>query len=76
MEDSNGNIRYVETRRPVPVGKIYNYRLKQYAEEKFSVTSLSATNLKNLNTRSKANKIYESKYTKTPIMFGPWSLEI
>ena len=53
------------------VGNIYNYRLKQFAEEKFSVTSLAATNLKNLNTRSKANKIYETKYTKTPIMFGP-----
>ena len=53
------------------IGKIYNYRLKQYAEEKFSVTSLSATNLKNLNTRSKANKVYETKFTKTPIMFGP-----
>ena len=50
--------------------KIYHYRLKQYAEEKFSVTSLSATNLKNLNTRSKANKMYEAKCTKTPIMFG------
>ena len=71
MEDSNGNIRYVPSRRKLVVGKIYNYRLKQYAEEKFSVTSLSATNLKNLNTRSKANKIYETKYTKTPIMFGP-----
>ena len=71
MEDSNGNLRYVPSRRPLVVGKIYNYRLKQYAEEKFSVTSLSATNLKNLNTRSKANKIYETKYTKTPIMFGP-----
>ena len=71
LEDSNGNIRYVETRRPLVVGKIYNYRLKQYAEQKFSVTSLCATNLKNLSTRSKANKIYESKYKKTPIMFGP-----
>ena len=71
MEDSNGDIRYVKTRRPLVVGKIYNYRLKQYAEEKFSVTSLSATNMKNLNTRSKANKMYETKFTKTPIMFGP-----
>ena len=51
-------------------GRIYNYRLKQYAKEKFSVTSLSATNLKGLNTRSKANKVYEAKFTKTPIMFG------
>lgn len=70
MEDSNGNVRYIETRKPLVVGKIYNYRLKQYAEEKFSATSLSATNLKNLNTRSKASKMYETKYKKTPIMFG------
>jgi len=70
MEDSNGNIRMVKALRPMVVSKIYHYRLKQYAEEKFSVTSLSATNLKNLNTRSKANKMYEAKYTKTPIMFG------
>lgn len=70
MKDSNGNIRYINMRRPMVAAEIYNYRLKQYAEEKFSVTSLSATNLKNLNTRSKANKMHEAKYTKTPIMFG------
>ena len=70
IRDSNDNLRFVDAKRKLIVGKIYNYRLKQYAEEKFSVTSLSATNLKNLNTRSKANKIYETKYTKTPIMFG------
>ena len=70
MKDSNGNIRMVKALRKMVVSKIYHYRLKQYAEEKFSVTSLSATNLKNLNTRSKANKMYEAKYTKTPIMFG------
>lgn len=70
MRDSNGNIRMVKALRKMVVSKIYHYRLKQYAEEKFSVTSLSATNLKNLNTRSKANKMYEAKFTKTPIMFG------
>lgn len=70
MEDSNGNIRFIKARRRVVVGKIYNYRLKQYAEEKFSVTSLSSTNLKGLNTRSRASKAYEEKYKKTPIMFG------
>lgn len=70
MKDSNGNLRMVKALRPMVASKIYHYRLKQYAEEKFSVTSLSATNLKNLNTRSKANKMYEAKYTKTPIMFG------
>lgn len=70
IEDSNGNTRFVPARRELIVGRIYNYRLKQFAEEKFSVTSLSATNLKGLNTRSRANKIHETKYTKTPIMFG------
>lgn len=70
MKDSNGNIRMVKALRRMVASKIYHYRLKQYAEEKFSVTSLSATNLKNLNTRSKANKMYEAKFTKTPIMFG------
>ena len=70
IADSNGNIRLVPARRKLVVGKIYNYRLKQYSEEKFSVTSLSATNLKGLNTRSKANKVFETKYTRTPIMFG------
>lgn len=70
VKDSNGNIRYIPTRRPLVVGKIYNYRLKQYAKEKFSVTSLAATNIKNLNTKSKSNKVYESKFSRTPIMFG------
>lgn len=70
MEDSNGNPRQVLARRPVFVGKIYNYRLKQYAKEKFSVTSTSATNIKGLNTRSRASKIHEAKYTKTPIQMG------
>lgn len=70
LEDSNGNIRMVNSVRKLVVGKIYHYRLKQYAEEKFSVTSLSATNLKNLNTRSKANKMHEARFTRTPIQFG------
>ena len=70
IEDSNGNIRYIEARRKVVAGRKYIYRLKQYAEEKFSVTSLSATNLRNENTRSKANKLYKGLFTKTPIRFG------
>lgn len=70
IEDSNGNVRKIPARRPLVVGKIYNYRLKQYSEEKFSVVSLSSTNLKGLNVRSKANKALETKYTKTPVMFG------
>lgn len=70
QKDSNGNIRYIQARRTMPCGKKYIYRLKQYAEEKFSVTSLSATNIRNENSRSKANKSYKSLYTKTPIKFG------
>jgi len=70
QKDSNGNIRYIEAKRTIPCGKKYIYRLKQYAEEKFSVTSLSSTNIRNENSRSKANKSYKSLYTKTPIKFG------
>lgn len=70
IKDSNGNYRPVPGRRPMVVGKLYIYRLKQYAEEKFSVTSLSSTNIKNENTRNKANKNYKALHTNTPIRFG------
>lgn len=70
LEDSNGNIRYVESRRPVVYGYIYYYRLKQHSEEKFSVTSLSATNIKNENSRNKASKVYNAQFSRTPIRFG------
>ena len=70
LEDSNGNIRYVESRRPVVYGYIYYYRLKQHSEEKFSVTSLSATNIKNENSRNKASKVYKAQFSRTPIRFG------
>lgn len=70
IRDSNGNIRYTKSRRPMTVGTQYIYRLKQYAEDKFSATSSSATNIRNLNTRSKANKQYKSPHTRTPIRFG------
>lgn len=68
--DSMGNIRYVDSRRPVVYGYLYFYRLKQYAEEKFSVTSLSSTNIKNQNTRNKASNNYRALYSRTPIRFG------
>ena len=70
MKDSNGNIRYIKGRRTLVCGETYIYRLKQYAEEKFMVTSLSATNIRNENTKSKANKNYRSLYANTPIRFG------
>ena len=50
------------------------FRLKQYADEKFSSTSMSATNLRNLNTRSKSSKNYKSLHSNTPIAMG--SMEV
>lgn len=70
IEDSVGNIRYVESRRPVVYGYQYIYRLKQYAEEKFSVTSLSSTNIRNENTRNKSSNSFKALYSRTPIRFG------
>lgn len=70
IKDSNGNTRYTKSRRPMVIGYKYIYRLKQYGEDKFSATSLSATNIRNLNTRSKANKQYKAPYTNTPIRLG------
>lgn len=68
--DSTGNVRYVSARRKLYCGCQYMYRLKQYGEEKFSVTSLSSTNLKNENSKNQDKKSYRSLYSKTPIRFG------
>jgi DNA-directed RNA polymerase beta subunit len=70
LRSSDGSIRYVKSRKPVVVGKQYIYRLKQFAEEKFSATSLSSTNIKNENTKSKAKKDFKELYPNTPIRFG------
>jgi DNA-directed RNA polymerase beta subunit len=70
MKNSKGQIRKVEARRKVLVGTEYIYRLKQFAEEKFSATSLSSTNIKGLNTKSKASKNFNEMYSNTPIRFG------
>lgn len=70
MIGSRGNVRYVPARRPVVVGKQYIFRLKQFAEEKFSSTSLSATNIRNENTKSRARKDFRELYPNTPIRFG------
>lgn len=68
--DSNGNYRFVNSRRPIVAAPIYCIRLKQFAEEKFSATSLSSTNLKNENAKSKASKNYREPNSNTPIKFG------
>lgn len=72
---SNGRYRYVKGRRKLVAAKMYIYRLKQYAEEKFSAVSLSSTNIKNENTRNKANKNYRSLHSNTPIKFGEMECE-
>lgn len=70
IKDSNGNYRFIDTRRPVVASPIYCLRLKQFSEEKFSAASLSSTNLRNENTKSKASKNYREPNSNTPIKFG------
>lgn len=70
IKDSNGNYRFIPTRRPIIVAPIYHMRLKQFAEEKFSATSLSSTNLRGENARSKASKNHRAPNSTTPIKFG------
>lgn len=70
IEGSDGTFRYVPARRRMVVGKQYIYRLKQFAEEKFSATSLSATNIRNENTKSRVKKDFRELYPNTPIRFG------
>lgn len=44
--------------------------VKQFAEEKFSATSLSSTNIRNENTKSRVKKDFRELYPNTPIRFG------
>lgn len=68
--DSNGNPRKVRTQRPLLVGHQYIVRLKQYAEDKFSVTSLSATNSRNENSRNKNPGEGGHRFPNTPVRWG------
>jgi DNA-directed RNA polymerase beta subunit len=67
---SDGDVRYIKARRPITIGKEYIHRLKQFAEEKFSATSLSSTNIRNENTKSRVKKDFRELYPNTPIRFG------
>ena len=75
LTDSNGNIRFVKARRKMTIGKQYMFRLKQFAEEKFSATSLSPTNIRNENTKSKASRDYKEMFSNTPIRMGNMEIE-
>ena len=70
IRNSNGEIRFVDSRRPVVVAPIFHIRLKQFSEEKFSATSLSSTNIKNENAKSKSFKNHRTPNSNTPIRFG------
>lgn len=70
ITNSNGQVRFVKSRRPLVVANEYIYRMKQSGEEKFSVTSLSSTNIRNENSRNKANNVYKALFAKTPIKQG------
>lgn len=70
IKGSTGKVRYVKTRRPVIAAYEYFYRLEQYAEDKFSVTSLSSTNIRNQNSRNKANRSYKALFARTPVKLG------
>ena len=71
MKDSNGNLRRVVTHnKNITIGKKYIFRLKQIAEEKFSVVSLGATNIRGENTKSKAAKQHKSRFSATQVRFG------
>ena len=70
IKTSKGDYRYITSNRRLVVGYEYFFRLKQYAEEKFSATSLSAVNIRGNNTKSKANKNFIEPYSTTPIRCG------
>lgn len=70
MYDSNNEIRFVESRKEMTVGFEYIYRMKQYASEKFSATSLASTNIKNLPTRNSFKKTFKTLHASTPICMG------
>ena len=70
IKSSTGAIRYTRSRRQLVTGKVFMYRLKQFAEEKFSATSLSSVNITNENTKSKAARNFKEPFPSTPIKYG------
>ena len=65
LMDSNNNYRLVKSRRKTVMGVRYTLRLKQFAEEKFSAVSMSSTNLRNENVKSKAATNYRVAHSST-----------
>lgn len=76
IKNSRGQIRFVRSMKPCIVAMQYIYRMKQNSKEKHSSTSLSATNIKNLNSKSKAAKMFVRVYSNTPIRMGEMESDI
>lgn len=68
--DSAGEVEYTFGNRPVICAPIYYYRLKQRGEEKMSATSMSSTNLRDLNVKSKASKQNKYFMRTSPVGIG------
>lgn len=54
IKGSNGQYRYVKSHKKSILSSQYIYRMKQCAEEKHSANSLSSTNIRNENSKSRA----------------------
>lgn len=73
--NSQGKLRYIPSLRKCVVGLEWFIRLKQYAKEKESHTSISSVNIKNENSKSKAGKVHTSAFADTPIKMGSMETE-
>lgn len=69
VEDSEGNVRWIKTARPVGVGYQYIMMLKQKATEKYSEASFSVINIRGENSKD-GNKQFKNLHKRTPIRFG------
>ena len=70
IKGSNGQIRFVPSKKASIVSSQYIYRMKQYAKEKHSANSLSSTNIRNENAKSRDSKMYMRTHSSTPIKMG------
>ena len=67
---STGEIEYIYGNRPMICGMEYYYRLKQIGEEKMSATSMSSTNLREMNVKSKLSKQSKHPVKNAPVKIG------
>lgn len=70
MKGTNGKRRYVKSNKKSILSAQYVYRMKQCAEEKHSANSMSSTNIRNENSKSRASKLCMAVHSSTPIRNG------